>query len=164
MYLGFLAPLKLLITWVLQRNQYCTSEWDFLFWYLTRSAKHSCRHRGNQLCCEPLQYKQVPAQEWGQNLYGQKVGHRHCCIRNHCVWYQSSNGHLWYIKEMSHSLCFPSLCCLSWIVLCSFLIFTIAIFVPCLLSVFFCLYLAVWKTPYSVCLFCWISLPVSFSL
>lgn len=168
MCLRFVAPLKLLITLESCKEidtVYYTSKWNLLFWHLTRSARHSCGHRGNQLCCDPLQCKQVPAQEWGQRLPGQKVGHRCCCIRNHCVWSQSSNGHLWYIKEMSCSLCFPSLYCLSPTVLCSVLIFTVKILCPAFVCIFLVVYCsAVWKNPYSVCLFCWISLPVSFSL
>lgn len=134
MCLRFVAPLELLITLESCKeidSVYNTSKWNLLFWHLTRSARHPCRHRGNQLFCEPLQCKQTPAQEWEQNLHGQKVGHRHCCIRNHCVCSQSSNGHLWYIKEMSHSLCFPSLYYLFQTVLCSGLIFIITILVPC---------------------------------
>lgn len=144
MCLRFTAPLKLLITLESCKEidtVYYTSKWNLLFWHLTRSARHSCRHRGNQLCCDPLHCKQVPAQEWGQCLPGQKVGHRRCCIRNHCVWSQSSNGHLWYIKEMSCSLFFPSLYCLSPTVLCSVLIFILKYF-ALLLSVFFWLYIA----------------------
>lgn len=43
----------------------------------------------------------------GEKTHGQKVGHSHCCMRNHCIWAQSaSTGHDWYIKEMACSLHF----------------------------------------------------------